>query len=103
MLQFNVSLDGNDTMVGGSGGPARPRDHGGGMLITHQLHINYTSFHKRAPYYTPWVIRAQKIMFNTHNYISLHCQRPMGDARTYYAVYYTLVHTITLSLHDNQV
>ena len=39
MLQFNFSLDGNDTMVGGSGGPARPRNHGGGMLITHLLHI----------------------------------------------------------------
>jgi hypothetical protein len=41
MFQFNVSLDGNDTMVGGSGGPARPRNHGGGMLITH----HYTSLH----------------------------------------------------------
>ncbi len=43
MLQFNVSLGGKDTMVGGSGGPARPRNHGGGMLITHHytfLHIN---------------------------------------------------------------
>jgi hypothetical protein len=50
MLQFNVSLDGNDSMFGGSGGPARPRDHRGGMLITHQ----YTSLHKRASYYTPY-------------------------------------------------
>ncbi len=41
MLQFNVSLDGKDTMVGGSGGPAQPRNHGGGMLITH----HYTLLH----------------------------------------------------------
>ena len=42
MLQFSVSLGGKDTMVGGSGGPARPRNHGGGMLITRYytlLHI----------------------------------------------------------------
>ncbi len=39
MLQFSVSLDGNDTMVGGFGGPARPRNHGGVILV------NYTSIH----------------------------------------------------------
>ncbi len=39
MFQFNVSFGGNNTMVGGSGEPAQPRNHGGGMLITHLLHI----------------------------------------------------------------
>ena len=34
MLQFSVSLGGKDTMVGRSGGPARPCNYGGGMLIT---------------------------------------------------------------------
>ncbi len=46
MLQFNVSLDGNDTMVGGFGGPALPHNHRGGMLISYQLHINTHNYTK---------------------------------------------------------
>jgi hypothetical protein len=42
MLQFSVSLGGKDTMVGGSGGPARPRSHGGGMLITRYYTLLHT-------------------------------------------------------------
>ncbi len=68
MLQFDVSLDGNDTMIGGSGGPARPCDHGGGKLITHC----YTSLHKRASYYTPYYKMCNKIPENHVYYTQLH-------------------------------
>ena len=42
MLQFNVSFDSNNTMLGSSGGPARPCDHG-----VWYAHYTYITHHDR--------------------------------------------------------
>ena len=73
MLQFNVSLGGKDTMVGGSGGPARPRNHGGGMLITH----HYTLLH---------IITRKSFLLHTL------CNKSPENHD-----YYTSLHTVTQS------
>ena len=42
ILRFNVSFGGNENMVGGAGGPARPRHDPEEGDVTH----SYTFFHK---------------------------------------------------------
>jgi hypothetical protein len=73
------------------------------VCLLHIITQFYTSLHARASYYTPCVIRAQKIMIITHHYTLLHSQSPMGSCRPYYTVYYTLLHIITHLLHGHDV
>ena len=102
MLQFSVSLGGKDTMVGGSGEPARPRNHGGGMLATHHYTLLHIITRKSFLLHT-LCNKPQKIMIITHHYTLLHSQSPMGSCRPYYTVYYTLLHVITHLLHGHDV
>ncbi len=101
MLEFNVSLDGNDTMVGGSGGPARPRDHRGGMPFTHPLHINTHDYTKEL--LITHTIRCPEKSCLIHMITYDYSQSPIGYARSYYTDYHTLIHTITRLLHGYQV